>query len=151
MKYIITILLVSLVLISGCAKTECDKLALRFDRFVERGCYDISNKNYKDPFDTIVGATLIEISEPKFVNFTAYPYTGHDDEYHYSLTFKGKDKEYTFKAWIPASIYEGEIYYQVGDFYKFDFLRVCGALTSAGPHNKMYRDFDFDVLKPLVC
>ncbi len=112
--------------------TECDKLALAFDKKVN----SVQNLGYEGN----VGGTLLEVSDPYF-------YVPEDNEQNkttYTLTFKGLEKE----GKLYLRTYSNKSFsYEVGKFYKIDLsnIRPNGHLSGS------YFDFDMDKLQVINC
>ncbi len=134
-KSILVLLIVfSAFLISGCVtivnqegsseasrSSDCEKLASEFDSCASSGSDCILKRK------VMVGATLIDISEPEFVTDL--------EEYNYELTFKGENKQVTFKFYSSGEV---NVPLQKGQFYKFKYNEPWGSITSSGPHNSMF-------------
>jgi len=124
--------------------SECEKLAKDFDRFAERDCAEIYLENeegYQEK-DLIVGAKLVSISESQ-------EYA--ENEFIYSLNFKGQNKEETFQFISDKNLSLNDLPYHAGEFYMFDLHDICALTFSSGPHGGMVMDNNFNVLTKSDC
>jgi len=154
MKYVIILLLIILVLISGCNKevientktNQCEDLALKYDEYIKIGCPNLGNTVEKP-----AGATITEIQEPYFVDMSMY--NAYPDEYHYKIKLKGINQEHWFLVMSKYNISLESLPYKKGQFYQFDFIKICGLPYSAGPHGGGYSflDNNFEFLKSIQC
>jgi predicted small lipoprotein YifL len=103
----------------------CEELTAMFEENLGKG----------RPFEPkIVGGTLLQISEPKYVESEAYGLK----EYLYGLTFQAKTKTTTFEFYSKfVSKEPPEVPLTEGTFYSFDLDRAFGIWLSSGPHNGM--------------
>ena len=143
-KIIGIIFVVFILGISGCKQENiCDDLSEKFDVVDSSFSYDNYCRNQNGERDTIlVGATLIDVST-FYYDVDAQPWS---DSYYHTLKFKGIDEEL-----ITFIISDQEVLpYEVGEFYKFDYGRICSHIGS-GVNSGRFNDLDLNALEKLDC
>ncbi len=118
--------------------SECEELAEAFDTCVLSGSDCILKR------EVMVGATLIDISEPEFIVSEHYDL----EEYLYELTFKGESEQVTFTLYASEKV---NVPLKEGQFYKFEYYKPWGSITSSGPHNSMFSYKYISMFQPVSC
>ena len=95
----------------------------------------------------LVGGTLLNISGPLYAEHGEI-YADMPPEYHYNLTFRGKDKNPTFHFYSLEPI---KIPLVEGHFYKFDLPKAFGLVGSSGPHSSMFAAEDLGNFVEVTC
>ena len=148
MKRIIILLVIGILLITGCAVEQkkpeniaktltCEDLSKNLDNFPRESNFCAKRLDADNHQPIWVGGTLKKVSER--------PYNEAYSK-EFILTFQGYEKQRSIYIHTNQNVNP----YKVGQFYKFDLENECKSMLSMASSGSFY-DSELNELKPLDC